>query len=561
MISINKLSDENYADLIIENVNLEYFPYPTQITEISYKYSVVNIPAYLLDKCGIGNYRYSIFPKCYTLQSINALEDTGVSMIQSNPNLNLNGNGTLVGIIDTGIDYQNDSFRYTDGSTRIISIWDQTINDDNTASPLGLFYGAEYKRDDINKALRSDNPLDIVPSVDVNGHGTALAGIIGGSPNTQNDFQGVVTQTEFIIVKLKKAKEITLNMFNIQSDKECYQETDLLFALKYVSEYAIVLKKPIAICIAVGTNQGSHTGLDILSSYISQLSRITGFGVCIAAGNEADARRHYNGICYANNMYTDFNLVVSPKDKMFFMELWQIASQRLAIEVISPTGESTQVINPSMNNCYQHNFIFENTTIWINNFATESTTGSQLILVRFENPMEGIWNFRLYNIDNNDTSFNVWLPTGNIISPDTFFLNPTAEMTITSPGNSNYAMTFGAYNPENGAIYISSGRGYTNLNIIKPDMVSPGINILAPTLNNQFELFTGTSVAAAFATGIVAMILEWAVVKDNWSEINGVEIRNMLIRGAIKDNNIIYPNNIWGYGKINIYGLFEKLRI
>lgn len=560
MENLNKLSDPNYADLIIENVNLESFPYPIQITEFSYKYSVVNIPTYLLEKCSLGRFKYAIFPKCYTLQSMSALENTGVTTIQSNPNFNLNGSGTLVAIIDTGIDYQNEAFRYSDGTTRIVSIWDQTIND-KTPSPIGFFYGAEYQRGDINMALQSNNPLDIVPSVDINGHGTALAGIIGGSSNTQNNFQGVVTEAEFIIVKLKKAKEITLKMFNIQSDKECYQETDILFALKYVSEYATALKRPLSICLALGTNQGSHTGLDILSSYVSQLCRITGFGISIAAGNEGDARRHYSGICYANNLYTDFSLVVSPNDKMFFVELWQITSQRLAIEIISPTGESSQVINPSMDNCYRHDFIFENSAIWVNNLTVESTTGSQLILVRFENTMEGIWNFRLYNIDNIDTSFNVWLPTGGIISNDTFFLNPTSDMTITSPGNTNYAMTFGSYNPESGAVYISSGRGYTNLNIVKPDMVSPGVNILAPVLNGQFQLLTGTSVAAAFATGIVAIVLEWAIVKENWSEVNGIEIKELLIRGAIKDSNIVYPNNVWGYGKINIYGLFEKLRI
>lgn len=557
----NNLANSDYADLIVENANLNLFPELTQLTELNYKYSVVNIPASLLSKCSLGRLKYSLFPKCFTLQSTTAIENTGVNIIQSNPSFQLKGNGTIIGIIDTGIDYLNNSFRYANGDTRIVSIWDQTINEGNFKSPIGLFYGAEFTRDMINKALESDNPLDIVPSIDTNGHGTAIAGIAGGSENIENNFRGVVPQCEFIIVKLKKAKEITMSMFNINNDVECYQETDILFAIKYIIEYATVLKRPVSICISIGTNQGSHTGLEILSSYISQLSRIVGIGVSVAAGNEGNTRRHYNGVCYANIPYKEFNIVIDPKDKMFFIEIWQVTPQRLSIEVISPTGENTQRINPTIDNCYKHSFLFENSTIWINNMLIENTTGAQLIIIRFDNVMDGIWSFRLYNIDNIDTPFNAWLPSGSIISDDTYFLNSSPDTTITPPGDAHYAMTFGAYDSDNNSIYISSGRGYTTSGIVKPDMASPGVNMIAPTLDNKFELITGTGAASAFASGIVSMILEWAISDNNWISMNGIEMKELLIRGATRDQGTIYPNSTWGYGKINIYGFFDKLRI
>lgn len=559
-ISLNPLVDENYADLIVENTNINYIPNATQIVEIDYRHSIVNIPSSYLDKCSLGEYKYSVFSKLYTLQSTIALESSGVKTIQSNPNFGLNGNGVLVGIIDTGIDYQNDSFRNADGTTRIASIWDQTIYDPYK-TPIGLFYGAEYRKDDINKALRTDYPLEIVPSVDTSGHGTSIAGVIGGSQDINDEFSGVVTQVEFIIVKLKQAKSITKKMFSVNEDIECYQETDILFALKYISEYAFVLRKPISICITLGTNQTPHAGLDIVSSYTSILSRVSGYAVNIAAGNEGNLRRHYTGVCKAADKYHEFSLVVNCNDKEFFLEIWQITPQRLSIEIISPTGERTQIINPGLNNCYKHIFLFENSVIWINNLIIESKTGAQLILIRFENAMDGFWNFRLYNLDDIDTMFNVWLPSGNIISNETFLLNSSPDTTITSPGDSHYAMTYSAYNPDNNAIYISSGRGYTILGNVKPDLTSPGVNITAPTLNNQFINISGTSVAAAFATGIVAMVLEWGIIKGNWKEINGYEIKELLIRGADRDNETQYPNNASGYGRINIYGLFDKLRI
>lgn len=313
-IHLNQLVDPNYADLIIENNSLESYSYATQTTEINYKYSVINLHANLLNKCSIGNISYLSFPKCYTLQSAKALEETGVSRIQRNPNFNLYGEGTLIGIIDTGVDYENPAFRYKDGKTRIVSIWDQTIND-NTSPPLGFPYGAEYNSDLINTALDSDTPLKRVPSTDTNGHGTAIAGIIGGTEDITNNFSGVVPNAEFVIVKLKQAKEITRYMFNISNDTECYQETDIMFGIKYVTAVAIQLRRPIAICIALGTNQGSHSGQEPLSSYLSYVSPLSGIGITIAAGNEGNTRRHYYGVNTMGEPYEEFELNVSEKLK------------------------------------------------------------------------------------------------------------------------------------------------------------------------------------------------------------------------------------------------------
>lgn len=558
-IHLNQLVDPNYADLIIENNSLESYSYATQTTEINYKYSVINLHANLLNKCSIGNISYLSFPKCYTLQSAKALEETGVSRIQRNPNFNLYGEGTLIGIIDTGVDYENPAFRYKDGKTRIVSIWDQTIND-NTSPPLGFPYGAEYNSDLINTALDSDTPLKRVPSTDTNGHGTAIAGIIGGTEDITNNFSGVVPNAEFVIVKLKQAKEITRYMFNISNDTECYQETDIMFGIKYVTAVAIQLRRPIAICIALGTNQGSHSGQEPLSSYLSYVSPLSGIGITIAAGNEGNTRRHYYGVNTMGGPYEEFELNVSEKDKMFPMEIWQRSPQRLAIDVISPTGEHLPTVYPDITSCYQHNFIFEPTNIWINNVITESTTGEQLIMVRFENAMSGIWKFRLYNLENSDSTFNVWLPSGPIISKDTYLLNSSPNTTITSPGDALLPITLGAYDPEKGSIYISSGRGYTSTGAIKPDLASPGFNIKGPTLTGTFTAYTGTGVAAGFAAGIVAMILQWGIVNNNLNDINSVEIKELLIRGATRDPDLTYPNNVWGYGEINIYGFFDKLR-
>ena len=278
--------------------------------------SVINIPSYLINKCSLGDISYSEFPRCYTLQSSKALEQTGVSQIQRNPNLNLLGEGTLIGIIDTGIDYQNKAFRSSDGRTRIAALWDQTISD-GTYPPLGFPYGAEFSRDVIDNALQSTNPLDIVPSTDTDGHGTYIAGIAAGTPDLANDFSGVVPKSNLVVVKLKKAKNITKDIFSIPEEIECYQETDIMFGIKYVISVAIQLKRPISICIALGTSQGSHSGQEPLSVYLSYLTPLIGIGISIASGNEGNTRRHYLGNFKPNETIKELDLNVANVDKMF----------------------------------------------------------------------------------------------------------------------------------------------------------------------------------------------------------------------------------------------------
>ena len=91
-----------------------------------------------------------------------ALNAAGITTVQNYPGLELKGQGMLIGFLDTGIDYPNPVFRSLDGSTRILGIWDQTIQDGNP--PEGFCYGSAYTREDINKALQQEDPFAFVPT-------------------------------------------------------------------------------------------------------------------------------------------------------------------------------------------------------------------------------------------------------------------------------------------------------------------------------------------------------------------------------------------------------------
>lgn len=550
---------EDYIDLLVENENIPLYS-QENTTYITFVNSIVHLPRSNFDKCSLGRYPYYIFPSIYTLESTISLEKSGVQQIQSNPNFNLFGQGVLVGIVDTGIEYQHQAFLNIDGTSRIVSIWDQTINNGGPP-PQNLTYGTEYTQENINVALKSENPLSIVPSQDEIGHGTMLAGIIAGNINISADFSGVVPNSELVITKLKQAKEINKEMLAIPPDKLCFQETDILFGINYLLSVAFKLNRPMAICLALGTNQGGHDGYGVLDRYLSYVNRLSGFAIATSGGNEGNTRRHYLGSTVVGQKTTEFELKVGNNENEFLMELWQQVPYRVSIDIRSPTGEYIAPIYPGLNECFEINFIFESSIIWVNNTIFESESGDQLILIRFVKPQEGIWKFGISNIENVASTFNVWLPSGDLITNETYFLESNPDITITSPGTSQDPITTTAYDPITEGIAIFSSRGYTRINGIKPDLAAPGVNLTCPTLNNNYGSVSGTGAAAAHTVGILAMVLEWGIISGNFPSINGFIIKQLLIRGAKRSPALTYPNNIWGYGKVDIYGLFKMLII
>lgn len=118
-----------------------------------------------LSPISMSTYTYRYIPKLYGLmQDFNTtnLAETGSLRVQRPP-LSLTGKRTVIVLIDTGIDYTDPVFQNPDGSTRILAIWDQTLRSGEYSqwtSPEGIPYGVEFKREDINRALRGEtDPL------------------------------------------------------------------------------------------------------------------------------------------------------------------------------------------------------------------------------------------------------------------------------------------------------------------------------------------------------------------------------------------------------------------
>ena len=557
----NRIISEDYADLIIEyNGNtsvFEQFPDST-VQIINIQLAFVHVPVSFITQDIVYRMGYSVLPTCFGIISESSLEASGVFQLRNIPIFNLRGQGILIGIIDTGVDYTNPIFQYADNTTRIVSIWDQTIVSDNP--PTGMEYGTEYTREQINEALQNDNPLSVVPSTDDIGHGTMLAGISGGNEVAESGFMGVASDAEFAVVKLKPAKQFLKDFFYIPDNAVCFQETDIFLGVQYLYDLSIRLGRPMVICIALGSSQGAHDGLGTLSTYISNISTTPQIGVVVAAGNEGNNRRHYSGRINPTIGYDTVELNVGENEPGFSMELWGSAPDIYSIDILSPSGEYIPRIVAGRNEHRVISFIFEATIIYVDYQMVESQSGEQLILIRFDNPSQGIWRFNVYERGGLNLGFNIWLPMEGFISENTYFIRSDPYTTLLTLGNAVFPLTVTAYNDADDSLYLDSSRGFTRINRIKPEIAAPGVNVTGPTLDGSFAPYTGTSVSAAHMTGIAALIYEWGIVRGNLPLMSTVELKNLIIRGAKRDINLIYPNRDWGYGILDVFNAFDALR-
>ncbi|MFT4004894.1 MAG: S8 family peptidase [Lacrimispora sp.] len=553
---MKKILDDNYYDLIIESLVSPIQNEDVNVTPLNELYYILHVSTSEMDICGQSPAPYYSLPELFTPISIIGGEKVYNDSFRFNAGSALQGEKMIIGILGTGIDYQHPAFLNTDKTTRIISIWDQS--EQSGAIPAGFTFGSEYTREMINQALASENPLSVVPSVDTNGHGTAIASIITGRPDSNQYFSGIVPEAELVIVKLKEAKKTLKQLFFVPDDLLCFQETDLMLGIRYLLTAAQNLRRPVIICIALGSSQGGHDGINSISTYLNSIVRLPDIGVSIAAGDEGNKERHYFKNIIYEPYYNNFQLNVGINDKMFSMEIWPSAPNSLSIEVISPLGESTKSISPSFA-CREFAFEQSRSTLLVSNFVFESGRRNPLILIRFKNPYPGIWHFRAVCVENTPFSFHAWLPAGNLISDETFFLDSDPNTTITSPGNAADPITVTAYNQFNNSILPESGRGYTRLGIVKPNIAAPGYRIPCAVPEYRYGVINGTGAAAGYAAGAIAIVMEWAYLKGNYITINGNQIRGMLTYDALRDPSVEYPNNIWGYGILDIENLIEVL--
>lgn len=531
---------------------------------VSRQFAVLHIPMDDLESpMNFSYYTYSAIPKLYSLLDTDSMEASGILPASRIPAFGNQGQGVLIGFVDTGIDYQNPLFRKEDGSSRILGIWDQTL-ETGAPDPVNGFqalYGTQYSREEIDQALAAPDPLALVPSADENGHGTFLASVAAGGEDPDQDFTGAAPKASIAMVKLKPAKEYLRDFYLIREGADAYQENDIMMGVAYLLHLARRFSMPLVICLGLGTNQGSHVGKSPLGLYLDDINIYAGIAVITAAGNETGYGHHYRAVTRPEETLQTVELNVGEKDSGFSMEFWAQDVDIYRVGFISPTGE---VVDPLPSSTEEENvirFLVEQTEITVFSSIVNTATGSQMVFIRFKDPMPGIWNLTVSSALNVTGAFHIWLPSRGFISDTTYFLRPDPDTLVTGPGNSQYALTVSAYDHTTGGIYIHSSRGFSRSGQIKPELAAPGVNITGAGLRSGFVQRSGTSAAAAHAAGAAAILLHWGILERNDPFMNTSAIKTYLIRGAKRNPALTYPNREFGYGTLDLYQAFLRLRL
>lgn len=543
-----KIISEDYVDFIINNSETDY---SKCVQLISDEWSIVYEPIEEIEKLSFGRYGYYPIPKLFGFMDKSALTASGVIAVREQNNLNLTGKNVIMGFIE-GIDYRHEAFRDDYGNSRILAIWDQTNNEGTP--PQGFLYGTEILREEINKAI--EDGIDIGISDE---HGTFVAGIAAGNDNGR-DFSGVAPDSDIIAVKMRQAKGFLRDFYRINQSASAYSESDIMAAVSYLVSMAEKLDRPLVICMGIGTSYGPHTSGTPLAQYLDKIALNEKTVVVTAAGNEGNSRGHYLGEFIEEETTQIVEFRVGEGERGFLMELWGRQPDSFSVEIVTPGGESTGEIGFEVNE-RNINFIVDRTTLSVYNNAVATLDGGPRIVMKFNNPTAGIWQIRVRRENLFLGYYNIWLPIKQFLSSDTFFLTPSPYITVTMPGTATNVITTAAYNSRNNSIWLEGSRGYAANGIVKPEIAAPGVDVFGPVANtlNRYTQRSGSSYACAFTAGVAALLMEWRFRLVPGLIFNTSDVKSLLILGAERDSERSYPNPSWGYGRINIQMIFERL--
>ena len=477
----------------------------SSVVELQNEYAVITIRESDIEALTqIPEIEYIEKPKRLFFQVANGRRVSCIDSVQQDTRLSLYGQGILVAIIDSGIEYENADFRNEDGTTRILALWDQSLAPgEGRVPPKGYAVGAEYTSGQINEALgRStlDDRRQIVPSQDTSGHGTAVAGVAAGNGrNSNGQYAGAAPKSDLLVVKLGNPVKDGFP-----------RTTELMQGIDYVVRKALELRMPVAVNISFGNTYGSHDGSSLLERFIDDISNIWKSCICIGSGNEAASAGHTSGIMRMGREEI-IQLAVQSSQPAISIQIWKEYTDIVDISLMTPAGVT---IGPIQEILGPQRFSVGQTEILLYYGEPSPYSTAQEIFIDML-PKEtyvasGVWRLILNPRKVVSGAYELWLPSENVLNQGTGFLFPTDQTTLTIPSTAGRVVTVGAYNALTFAYADFSGRGYTRgANLVKPDIVAPGVDVTAAAIGGGYAQFTGTSFAVPFVTGGAALMMEW----------------------------------------------------
>jgi subtilisin family serine protease len=480
------------------------------------------------------------------------------------------GNGIVVGILDSGIDWTHPDFKNSSGN-RIKYLWDMS---GIGTPPAGYDYGTEY-----TKAQLDANQCQEIDGDDGHGHGTHVSGTAAGNGSSLANYLGMAPESDIVFVKGFRSGPGFAN-------------TDVVNGCNYIFQKAQQLGKPSVINLSLGGHFGPHDGTTL---YEQALSNLTGNGKIIvaAAGNEGGESIHL-GYTVAGDPYETF-LELYDGTQAFLADMWYSGGNiSVGLAAYNPSdGALIGYINGVPPGQKIEDMAFE-VDGYIYGFVTIDATGinnpnnnSNEVIIYLDSHngqvnIGDVW-WTLYTFGAG--SFDAWSVSGGVFSTydGQSWLKPGDDLkTIGSPGSANKIICVGSYvtkdhwvdingitqyqpgPPIIGAISSFSSIGPTRDGRLKPDIVAPGEVIVAAyssfltqtpasniLLEGKHQKMQGTSMASPHVTGVVALMLEKNINLDYDQAVT--ILNNTTKKDSYTGSS---PNNIYGHGKLDAYNAF-----
>lgn len=519
------------------------------ITPLLNEYAIIRIREYQIQR--LSEYPQIEFiekPKSLVLEEMEGISASCINRVRLPP-YSLTGKGIVIAVIDSGIAYAHPDFRREDGSTRILQIWDQSTPG-NPPEPYQI--GTVYTAEEINEALQAGSALqqqELVPEVDLSGHGTHVAGIAAGNGRASNGtYIGVAPEAELLIVKLAPA-----------SVRSFPRTSELMQGIDWAIRYGLQNQVPVVVNLSFGNNYGSHDGNSLLEQYISDVANLGRSVIIVGAGNEGNTGRHVqgrlerstSGSIRSTNDVREIEFAVAPYERGMNLQIWKEYGDEFEVALRTPSG---MILGPFGTQTQKHTTRIGSTNLVVYYGQPTPYSSRQEIYIAMIPVInyieEGIWSLLLYPKYVRSGQYNIWLPVAGSTNARTEFLQPDVWLTVTIPSTANRVITVGAYNSRTDSYAAFSGRGEL-WNENKPDLVAPGVNITAAAPGGGYDTRSGTSMAAPFVAGGAALLMEWGIINGNDIYLYGEKVKAYLIRGARElPGFFAFPNPQVGWGAL-----------
>lgn len=460
------------------------------------------------------------------------------------PNLSdsLTGKGTVIAILDSGVDYVHPDFRHADGTTRILSYWDQTLPYDGE-NRYG--FGTVFSKEKLDQILLKGSNLP-GPSPDGTGHGTHVAGICAGNGQASGGRNyGAAPEASLIVIKLRNEAGSVFTDY-----------ANLMMAADFSVRFASALFLPLVINISYGSNDGAHDGSSLIERFFQSFIFYGKNVTVIATGNEGLTRRHSSQRLRMGEI-TSIPFSVAPGEHSLYLQLWKYSVDLLEYRLIAPGGNSLPLSGQP--GIYRYPLFSSSVGNLLAIVIGEPTPYQPLeeifLTISPLRPTEsispGTWNFQVIPKLLVNGRLNLWLPGREATNAATGFISPATDLTLTVPSTAANVISVSGYDSDSDTFASFSGQGFSNPQQTKPDLCAPAVNILSTAPGGGYSIRTGTSMAAPFVSGAAALLMEWGIVQGNDPFLYGEKLKAALWNGskalpAFHD----YPNLTVGWGKL-----------